>query len=538
MKHKISIKKALVFLLIIAASMRVISCCKYVFIDEATVFYNILNFIEKRTIMPSYFNYPTFFSYLSIIPTCLVGLVLYIKGILTIPQDFAVLAYYLDSILPYLGARITSLVFGLLTILLLFKIGNRFFDKRTGLIAAAFLAFSKLHIYYSGYALPEVTMTFFATCSLFFSLSALRSKSIRDYVLAGVFAGFTCSTKYNGALIILLILTTHLIHLYDEKRLLSPYKWINRKIIFSGMAFICAFFISSPGWILSPAIFWKSVVFEHAHMITGHLGSFGTIYIRHLILFWTWERIISVFFGLGLFYAMFRHTRQDIAILTLTLLSFFYIGSWQKKSLHYLIFLYPALSLLSARLISDIISKISERVLRTTILFIVFSIFSWQIYSVVMYTYQKALKDNRDIALGWIQSNIPEGSRVIIDWAYTPRLLTVEQKETAKKKNPAFFEKYLRSSPTYELILLKYTPGWLEGINADYLITSSGCFDRFFKTSAPPLNNPLFSSYKKRRDTYASLFYEEEGVGWKLITEFHKGSGPTILIYRREKISN
>jgi hypothetical protein len=203
---------------------------------------------------------------------------------------------------------------------------------------------------------------------------------LRDFLLAGTFVGFTTSTKYNGALVILPIILVHLIHLYDGQKLLSPRAWINRRIIFSGLGFISAFFIGSPGWLLNPSPFWEAFVFECVHMATGHLGSFGSLYITHIIAFGRWGKTIGVFFGLGVLYAIFRRTRQDILLLTLVLPSFFYIGSWQKKNLHYLLFLYPAISLLSARLLSEILLKFNKKIINVIcVTFLVIFIFVWPI---------------------------------------------------------------------------------------------------------------------------------------------------------------
>ena len=536
MTFKITDRAILLFLLTIAAILRVISCNKYVLMDEIPIFLNIYNFITNHTLMPTHFRYPTFYSYLSEIPTALTALVLYIKGV--IPDFSSIIAlHYLESVLPYLGARVTSAAFGIATVFLVFKAGVKFFNVKTGLIAAAFLVFSRTHIDYSGSALPDVTMVFFAACSLFFSLSALKSKSVRDFVFAGAFAGFAASTKYNGALMVLLILSVHLICIYDEKHLLSPRAWFNKRIIFSGLVFACAFLIGSPGWVTNPLIFLKALLFERVHMAAGHLGDFGVIYIRHLILFWSSEKTIAVFFGLGLLYAMFRRTRQDIVILVMALLSFVYIAGWQKKSLHYLMFLYPALSLLSARLLSEIFTKINGRAARLSVFLILISVFGWPIYSESMYAYQGVLQDNRRIAERWIHENIPEGSRIAIDWAYVPVLFTKEVKEelVKGKDSKAYFADHPMHIHTYDLTPLEYNPAWLAEVRADFLVTSSLCFDRFFKTPLPPPDNHLYNKAVNRKDTYGALFYDGKKYGWELLREFSTGKGPRILVYRRSE---
>ena len=209
-------KIILIFLLFTAAILYAASCCKYVFMDESiTTFTNVIHFIKEKTIIPIFVEYPTFFSYLAIIPTCIGALILYIGGILPSIFDITILAQ-LDSILPYLPARIISAIFGLATILLLFNIGQTFFTRQTGLIAAVFIVFSKLYVHRAGYALPDMTMIFLVTCSLFFSLKASESKKICHYVMAGVFAGIATSTKYNGVMAVIPIVTVYLITLFDD----------------------------------------------------------------------------------------------------------------------------------------------------------------------------------------------------------------------------------------------------------------------------------------------------------------------------------
>lgn len=523
----------LTLLLVTAALLRVACLGKYLFMDESPIFGNIINFFENRTLMPTHFSYPTLFSYLSAIPTRIGATVLHKLGVFSSPADMSAL-FALDSILPIIPARLASVFFGTATIYLLFETGRRFFDKRVGLIAAAFLCFSRLHIDFSSYALPDVTMTFLSTLSLFFVLSALKTKSVRDYVLAGAAAGFTVSTKYNGAFILLPLLFAHLISIHDEGRVLSPRHWVNLPITLSALAFAASFFVGSPGWLLSPASFWNALVYERAHMAGGHLGSFGLPYVHHLVLFWRWEKTIAILFGLGLLYAISRRTKQNTILIAFILPAFIFIGSWQKKDLHYLLFLYPPLALLSARLFSEILFKLSKRTVSSVSYVIVLAAFAWPAYASTMYVYKQTLVDSRWIASSWIQNNIQEGSRIIADWAYLPKLLTeTEKNNMLNGRNREFYLTRLGSTAAHETVPLRHSLSWLAEVEADYLITSSPCYDRFFKTRAPSQESDLFHEYKKRKRTYSMLLNSPQAIGWRLLIDFNTGKGPVILLYTR-----
>ena len=523
----------LFLVLLIATVLRIASCSKYLYMDEEPIIWNIWNFVKNRTLMPTHFSYPTLFSYLSTVPTAIGAAALYVQGTLPSPVQISSLAR-LDSVLPYLPARVVSTAFALGTVLLLFKIGERFYNRRIGLIAAALLALSKLHIHRSGYALPDTTMVFFAACSLWFSLSALKSRTVRNFVLAGCFAGLATATKYNGVLVIIPILSVHISLLYDEKRHLVPKAWVNSRIMYSGLAFICAFLMACPGWLFSPRVFWEGVLHERALAATGHFGSFGIAYLQYLRLGWDWERTTGALFVIGLIYAACRRSRQDLVLLSLVLLSLLYIGSWEKKHLRYLLFLYPALSLLAARLLSEVLARVNKRAVSFITPLIIITAFTWPMCSAVMYACQQIPADNRWIAQKWIQNNIAEESRIVVDWAYLPRLITEEEKrQMLAGRDKEFFETRLINVNTYELIRLEYDRTWLGAVQADYLITSSGCFDRFFESSAPPPNNPLFEEHSKRKGTYSALLSQEEESGWKLLRRFQTGKGYHVLIYKR-----
>jgi len=352
-------------------------------------------------------------------------------------------------------------------------------------------------------------------------------------MLAGIFAGFAVSTKYNSAFVILPLVFVHLIHIYDEGRFLSPRAWINVRIMSAAFAFLCSFLVGSPGWLLRPGPFWGALFQERMHMAAGHLGSYGLPYVRHLMLLWNWEKTAAILFGLGFLYAVFRRNRENTVFLALVLPSFLFIGTWQKKDLHYLLFIYPALALLSGRLFSDILLKSHNRTRNLGILLLI-SAFVWPICSSAIYAYLQTLEDSRWPASRWIQENIQEDSRIVIDWAYLPRFLTKQQKDKLLKgRHREFYLTHLQDIRTYRTIPLIYSRTRLKQVKADYLITSSYCFERFFRTPAPPPGSGLSYEYSKRKQTYNALLHNQRECGWRLLEEFRTRKGPRILLYIR-----
>ncbi|WP_317065042.1 glycosyltransferase family 39 protein [Methanoculleus caldifontis] len=84
--------------------------------------------------------------------------------------------------------RLLPAFLGVLTIPVVYYIGKEFRDRNVGLIAAALLAFSPFHIFYSQEARAYAPMLFFFSLALLFYVRASRSDEARSWVLFGVFS--------------------------------------------------------------------------------------------------------------------------------------------------------------------------------------------------------------------------------------------------------------------------------------------------------------------------------------------------------------
>lgn len=84
--------------------------------------------------------------------------------------------------------RFLPALLGVLTIPVVYYIGSEFRDRNVGLIAAALLAFSPFHIFYSQEARAYAPMLFFFSLALLFYVRASRSNETRSWALFGVFS--------------------------------------------------------------------------------------------------------------------------------------------------------------------------------------------------------------------------------------------------------------------------------------------------------------------------------------------------------------
>lgn len=533
-KSKLSQRAVIILIVSVGGLLRALSMSQYVFMDEKWTLLNVMNFIDNLTVLPVHYNYPTLYSYLATLPTLAWAEILELTGRIYSLAELPALHFMHDPT-PILASRATSLAFGVATVYMVFKIGDRFFSRTCGEIAAALLALSGLHVEYSSYALPEATLVFFTACSLYFSLQADRSGSLWDFVMAGGMAGFAAASKYNGALVTLAVVAAFVFFLHDTGRLYKPGRWPDRRALYGFLAFLLCFVAGSPGWLLEPGKFITLLLYESRHMAGGHLGHFGPPYLHHLVLFWRWEKTTALLFGAGILYAFFRPDRKKAIILLFVLVSFFYIGSWKNRVLHYMLVMYPALVLLSGDVAAHAIFYLKSRSAPVTVM-LALALLVPPLYFSSRDALDRTRPDARWEAVKWIHSDVPQGSAVVMDWAFIPRLVTPGEKAAILSSLPDQRSRArFKDLPTYNLIFFQQTPEWLRKINADYLVTSSQWMDLFLKNPPPPPDDRQYRESMDKKETYSLLLADPKSMGWEQVKRFDTGKEPRILIYRRIK---
>lgn len=98
--------------------------------------------------------------------------------------------------------RFIPALLGVLVIPLVYIVGKEFFDRNAGIIAAAAVTFSPFLIYYSQEARAYSMMFFFVAAAMVFFLLALKSNSLRDWGLFGLFAALAFWSHFYAIVII------------------------------------------------------------------------------------------------------------------------------------------------------------------------------------------------------------------------------------------------------------------------------------------------------------------------------------------------
>ena len=95
----------------------------------------------------------------------------------------------------HLVGRRMSAAFDVVTIFLVFLLGLRLYDRRTGLLAAALTAFAALHIQHSHFFTVDSAMVTFVVLTLYGLAGAVKKRGAVDVVIAGLALGLALASK-------------------------------------------------------------------------------------------------------------------------------------------------------------------------------------------------------------------------------------------------------------------------------------------------------------------------------------------------------
>lgn len=134
-----------------------------------------------------------------------------------------------------LQARLLSVIFGTLSIVMLYILAKLLFDSKTGLIAALLMTISQLGVMYSQEARPYTQLLFLAICSLYFFIKALREKNIGAW---WIFVIVSILLLYTNFYSIFILLSLFLYAVIYRRKYSIPISWVIFGVILTIVIFI------------------------------------------------------------------------------------------------------------------------------------------------------------------------------------------------------------------------------------------------------------------------------------------------------------
>ncbi len=139
----------------------------------------------------------------------------------------------------YLLVRSLSVLFGTVSLILIFLVGRRLYSERVGLLAALLLAFCPWHIRVSGVFKPDALLVLTLLLTLYWTVAAVREGRRLHYVLAGVGIALSLSAKITGGMIALALVAGSLAGGWRD-----PRRW--RLLLLAAVVSLVLFFLLNP----------------------------------------------------------------------------------------------------------------------------------------------------------------------------------------------------------------------------------------------------------------------------------------------------
>lgn len=245
--------------------------------DEPIFMITALRMLAEGSLNPGWFGHPgtTTITLVALIDVIIAAWGL-ASGRYADIADFS-RAAYADPALLFVPARVAMALIGTGCVWLTYALGKRLHGPATGLVAAALLGVNALHIAWSQVIRTDIHASLFMLACMLFAVRIAEHGRVRDYLLAGAFAGLATATKWPAATVFAAVIGAFLFaRVQRSQAARPPVKWL----IAAAGASLVALFVASPFIFLD----WPTVLANVSGEVkTGHLGHNGGGFFDNLV---------------------------------------------------------------------------------------------------------------------------------------------------------------------------------------------------------------------------------------------------------------
>lgn len=364
------------------------------------------------------FTYPTLYTYME----TGVFAVRFLQGVSANRYD-AVSNITLPQFKPdfYLWGRALTALLGALSVLLVYGIGKKFYNRKVGLLSALFLSFFYLQAVNSHWITTDIPSSFFALLPFLFIWPILAGRdNWKLYIIAGFLAGLAVATKYNNALILLPLILAHFLGR-------EPRRWLNWNLPFSFVAALGGFFVGVPFAFFHIPNFLTDVaeIINHYQNL-GHAGYQGNQNWLYYLQAISYENIVILALGLlGVLFACVRHQKRDVVLLSFPLLSYLQLSSYKVNFTRNLMPIIPFLTIFGALgavlIVEEALRWANKRRqlprnwAKLALGGVALLAVSGPAFSIVQFDAYNAKPTTRALALVWAEQNLPRGAKIWLE---------------------------------------------------------------------------------------------------------------------------
>ena len=375
----------------------------------------------------------------------------------------------------YLLGRWTSALMGSITVIIIYWTGKKAYNRMTGILGALLTAIAFLPVRESHFAVNDAAATLWISLAILSSIGILKNGTWRWYILGGISLGLGFATKYHALAGIIPLVIAHFLTHFDSNRK-SPII----KLIGSFAIMILTAVIVSPYFILAAGKVWRNA---SSLFSAGQVGFEGwqidpaggfIFYIKTLLWGLGWAlTLVSI---ISTIIILFRHRLIDLVLISFPLVFYIYMGFQKMFFGRFILPAIPPLILVTSALIIQTLSRFSQTnfIRKYGLVCIALVLGAQPLINSIRFDFLLSQTDTRTIAKSWIEQNIPDGSKIAMDFAYLCPSLSTKEKPVALSKNT-----YQVWYPDFTMGkgLPDHALGWYQNQGYRYLVACSFIYD-------------------------------------------------------------
>jgi hypothetical protein len=381
--------------------------------DEVAIMSRALAF-AKGDLNPHNFVYPTFYFY--VLFGWIGGLFAWqwLTGVVASAAEFQA-RFFVDPSGLYLAGRLLSAIAGALTVVVVALLGRTVFGRRTGLVAAAFLAVAPLAVQDAHYVKHDVPVTLVITVALWLMARCWReaeggrAASSNTLVWAAAITGVAWSMHYYAVFVgVPLALTA-----WASRR---SEGWVAVARTAATLIAIAAavFFALSPFLLVEPATALRDIVANRQIVVDravqsgyfGHLGEYILLLARPGLSLGIWALGLS-----GAFLLAWQRPGTALLVLAFPVAFLLFIANTVPAS-RYLNPILPIMTMIAAYVVVETAARYSRpRTMLVVLSTVMVMIALKQSVTLVRFFGQP---DTRTLAREVIERDVPDGSTVLV----------------------------------------------------------------------------------------------------------------------------
>ena len=322
----------------------------------------------------------------------------------------------------YRALRLLAVVLSCATMVVVFLLGRRLFDRHTAILATLFIAAAPVAIQQGHFYTVDAVFLLLVTLALYGMVRVAGGGTWRSGVVVGLCVGLAAATRLNGLLLLPVavavvwlprgVLTTSM----RREGLLYPLT-----VVATTLAVVV---LLQPYLLTSPELMWRDASSDDfwfsARIASGERLRFWSLYDHHTIRYWQHLAVLlplgvglplTALSILGIARAARNWRSRQGALLLWAGLFFLVMGGLHTKHVRYLLPLLPVLVTLAAALCMDL-WRISLSRWRQPARFVVAGVSLFTLAYGVAFARIYLVPDSRIEAMGWLHRHVAPGTTV------------------------------------------------------------------------------------------------------------------------------